>query len=397
MRTVEEKILRRPEPLFAADYAKARSAIKEELEGAKVIVVGAAGSIGSAVVHEILKYEPGGLHLVDISENNLVELVRDIRSTDQDVPDDFLTMPVALGSIEFSRFLLNSGGYDYFLDFAAMKHVRSEKDPYSLMRMIQTNVVALEDTLRVLSAVGCKKAFSVSSDKAVNPANLMGATKMLMEQVHMLHSDDIPFSTARFANVTFSDGSLLFGFLKRFEKGQPLSAPRDVKRYFMSHQEAGQLCLLAAALGGNRDIFFPKLSEGESMSTFSDIAETLVRNKGYRVYLCHSEEEARKRCTELIGSGLWPCYFFDSDTTGEKPYEEFYSKDDQVDFDQYKAIGIIHRGTDSKADTIKYFLSEIERIRSSDKWLKEDMVAAIKAAVPGLKHIERYKNLDQRM
>jgi FlaA1/EpsC-like NDP-sugar epimerase len=393
-----ELILRRSGSLFAEDLAAQRDAVEERISGARVLVVGAAGSIGSAFVHQLLPFRPAGLHLVDISENNLVEVVRDLRSSRVSVPENFKTFAVAMGSLEFDRMLAAEGPYDFVVNFSAMKHVRSERDPFSLMRMVQTNVEAVRGLLELLAETGTQKHFSVSSDKAANPANIMGATKIFMERILLAYSDRLPFSTARFANVAFSDGSLLHGFLKRLEKRQPLAAPHDVKRYFISHEESGHLCLLACFLGENRDIYFPKLDEIKDVLTFSEIAEMVLRARGFEPDLCASEEEAKEKAARMApGAKRWPCYFFESDTTGEKPYEEFFTAEDRVDFDRYRAIGVIHQPPWTDLERIDRALGALGEIRRAQRWRKEDMVEAIRIIVPELEHEEKGKNLDQKM
>ncbi|MEI7639749.1 MAG: polysaccharide biosynthesis protein, partial [Syntrophus sp. (in: bacteria)] len=276
-RELLSRILKRSGSMFAEDLEVHRAQIEACIRGARIMVIGAAGSIGSAFVRQLVSFRPAALHMVDISENNLVEVVRDLRSALISLPEDFKTFAVAMGSLEFDRLLdaeraSDRGGYDYVINFSALKHVRSEKDPFSLMRMVHTNVVAVKALLDRLVGTFTRKHFSVSSDKAANPANIMGATKIFMERVLLTYADRIPFSTARFANVAFSDGSLLHGFLQRLAKGQPFAAPYDVRRYFISHEEAGQLCLLSCFLGENRDIYFPKLDEGSDLLTFAEIA-----------------------------------------------------------------------------------------------------------------------------
>jgi FlaA1/EpsC-like NDP-sugar epimerase len=392
------KIIKRSGPMFAEDLAAHRGPIRQAIAGARVLVIGAAGSIGSAFVKQVLPYRPAGLHLVDISENNLVEVVRDLRSSPVFVPDDFKTFAVAMGSLEFDRMLAAEGPYDYMVNFSAMKHVRSERDPFSLMRMMHTNVEAVKGLLERLIEAPTKKHFSVSSDKAANPANIMGATKIFMERILLAWSDRLPFSTARFANVAFSDGSLLYGFLKRLEKRQPFAAPYDVKRYFISHEESGQLCLLACFLGENREVYFPKLSEHEDLLTFSDIAVLVLEAHGFTPDLCASEEEAKEKAARLKpGVKTWPCYFFASDTTGEKPVEEFYTAADQVNVDRYRNVGVISQPPWSDRARIDRALAAFEAIRRAPHWRKEDMVEAIRIIVPELAHEEKGRNLDQKM
>jgi len=392
------KILKRSGSIFAEDLASYEGAIAERVRRSRIMVIGAAGSIGNAFVKQLLPFHPAGLHLVDISENNLVEVVRDLRSSLVPVPVDFKTFAVAMGSLEFDRLLDSERDYDYVVNFSAMKHVRSERDPFSLMRMFHTNVEAVKALLDHLGRKTTKKHFSVSSDKAANPANIMGATKIFMERILLAYSDRIPFSTARFANVAFSDGSLLHGFLKRMEKRQPLAAPHDVRRYFISHEESGQLCLLSCFLGENRDIYFPKLDEETDLLTFSEIAVTVLDAYGYKSDICASEKEAKEKAARMNdGSKTWPCFFFASDTTGEKPFEEFYTDADQVNWERYKNIGVISQPPWTDREKIDRALAAFEVIRQKPRWLKEDMVEAIRIIVPELDHEEKGKNLDEKM
>ncbi|MCX5847794.1 MAG: polysaccharide biosynthesis protein [Deltaproteobacteria bacterium] len=392
------RILKRFESMFAEDIHNHRSRIAACVRGARVMVIGAAGSIGSAFVRQLVPYQPAALHLVDISENNLVEVVRDLRSSLIALPEDFKTFAVAMGALEFDRLLDSERDYDYIVNFSALKHVRSERDPFSLMRMVHTNVVAVKALLDRLVGTSTQKHFSVSSDKAANPANIMGATKIFMERILLSRSHLVPFSTARFANVAFSDGSLLHGFLQRLAKKQPFAAPFDVKRYFISHEEAGELCLLSCFLGENREVYFPKLSEYEDLLTFSDIAVLVLEAHGFAPDMCASEEEAKEKAARLrTGDKTWPCYFFESDTTGEKPSEEFYTADDRVDFSRYRNIGIISQLPWTDQDRIDQTLAAFEKIKRTEQWRKEDMVEAIRIIVPELSHEEKYKNLDQKM
>ena len=306
-----------------------------------------------------------------------------------------------MDSVEFNAFIESSEfDYDYILNFAAMKHVRSEKDPYSLMRIFNTNVFYVKELLEELSNHGVKKFFSVSSDKAVNPVSLMGATKAFMENIMWAYSDKVNSSTARFANVAFSDGSLLYGFQQRLAKNQPISAPSDVQRYFISHEEAGQLCLLSCFLGNNRDIYFPQIDQDLELITFAEIARIFLKSLGYEPIEYPSEQAAREAAENLKNnSKQWPCYFSESDTSGEKSYEEFYTERDEVDFEKYEKIGIIHQtklNSDQKANLFKV-INSIEDLQKSKHWSKEEIVDLIKIAVPELEHEEKNKNLDQKM
>lgn len=392
------KILKRDKSLFEQDLNKDKNNILDQVRNSRVLIIGAAGSIGKSFVKQILPFSPKSLHLVDISENNLVELVRDIRSSLVNVPQDFQTLAIALGSNEFNHFLKSEKDYDYVINFSALKHVRSERDPYTLMRMYNTNVFYIYQLLDYLKKKPIKKHFSVSSDKATNPVNVMGATKIFMERVLLYYSDKIPFSTARFANVAFSDGSLLHGILLRLDNRQAIAAPNDVKRYFISHEEAGQLCLLSCFLGNNREIFFPKLSADEDLMTFSEIACTILDFFGYKPIICSSEQEAKEKAKEIApDSRSWPCYFFTSDTTGEKAYEEFFTANDLVDFERFQNIGVLSQKSISQKVKILQAINSFEKIKQSRTWQKKDMVKAIKIIVPELFHEEKNKNLDQKM
>ena len=395
-----EIMLRRDRSLFTQDMDDHHQDLMNEISNARVLVIGAAGSIGSAFVKQVAAFTPAALHLVDINENNLVEVVRDLRSTNLAVPDDFKTYAIGLGSIEFEAFIRASREYDYIVNFSALKHVRSERDPYTLMRMIHTNLYSLKQLSDHLAGCSTKKLFSVSSDKAVNPVSIMGATKAFMEKIMIMYSDKTPCSSSRFANVAFSDGSLLFGFDKRLQKKQPISAPSDVKRFFISHEEAGSLCLLSCFLGGNRDNYFPKLNEDLDMYTFSEIAEIFLRDKGLKPVILASEEEAKDAAARMKRSPKeWPCYFSGSDTTGEKMYEEFYTEDDDVDFDRYTNIGVI-RNTIMDEDESIVLQDALEAFRKMQKrgtWSKEEIVDCMKTAIHEMQHEEMDRNLDQKM
>src|SRR6056297_1968551 len=339
------ELIGRNEELFAADVAAREAELSELVSSSRFLVIGGAGSIGQAVCREIFRRNPRALHVVDISENNMVELVRDIRSTLGYIDGDFRTFAIDCGSRGFGALMNAGSGYDYVLNLSALKHVRSEKDPFTLMRLIEVNVLNTIATVAQARERGARKYFAVSTDKAANPVNMMGASKRIMEMFLMRESEEIPVSTARFANVAFSDGSLLHGFNQRFAKKQPISAPRDVRRYFVTAEESGQLCLMSCLLGENRNIFFPKLSEHLHLTTFSEIAIRYLAARGFDAFECDSEEEARSRAEELIQSGRWPCYFFNSDTTGEKDFEEFFTESETVHLDRFESIGVIENPT----------------------------------------------------
>jgi nucleoside-diphosphate-sugar epimerase len=335
--------------------------------------------------------------VVDISENNMVELVRDIRSTLGYIAGDFSTFAIDCGGREFEALMRASGGYDYVLNLSALKHVRSEKDPFTLMRLVDVNVLNTVKTLGLAREHGARKYFCVSTDKAANPVNMMGASKRIMEMFLMRESATLPISTARFANVAFSDGSLLHGFNQRFAKRQPISAPNDVRRYFVTPQESGELCLLSCLLGDNRDIFFPKLNEHLHLTTFSDIAVRYLNALGYESHECASEDEARVRAAELIAQKKWPCYFFKSDTTGEKDFEEFFTNKETLDMDRFCSLGIIKNGPDFDASLLQHFNDTIACIKDQPIWDKHSLVDLFNQMIPDFGHKETGKYLDARM
>lgn len=387
----------RTNPLFDADIAAQDAALRDIVSASRFLVIGGAGSIGQAVTREIFKRNPRALHVVDISENNLVELVRDIRSTLGYGSGDFRTLAIDCGGREFSALMEAGEGYDYVLNLSALKHVRSEKDPFSLMRLIEVNILNTLSTLAAARAGGARQYFCVSTDKAANPVNMMGASKRIMEMFLMRASLDLPISTARFANVAFSDGSLLHGFNQRFAKGQPISAPNDVRRYFVTPQESGELCLMSTLTGGNRDIYFPKLSEALNLTKFSDIAVRYLEARGYEPYECETEDEARDRASELIAKRRWPVYLFASDTTGEKDFEEFFTAAETLDMDRFSSIGVILNEATFDADKLDGFLSEIGAIRDRPTWDKPEIIKLFNAMIPNFNHIETGKYLDGRM
>lgn len=383
--------------LFDEDIRTHDDSMTDIVSMSRFLVIGGAGTIGQAVTKEIFKRDPKSLHVVDISENNMVELVRDIRSTEGYGAGDFKTFAIDCGGIEFETFMQNEGPYDYVFNLSALKHVRSEKDPYTLMRMIMVNVFNTVKTLRLAREMGTKKYFCVSTDKAANPVNMMGASKRIMEMFLMRESLTQNISMARFANVAFSDGSLLHGFNQRFAKRQPFSAPNDVRRYFVTPQESGELCLLSGLLGDNRDIFFPKLSEKLHLITFSEIAARFLRDHGYEPYECESEDEARDRTEELIAKKEWPCYFFKSDTTGEKDFEEFFTDNEVLDVDRFDTVGVIRNQPDFDESKLDEFMNGINALRDKATWNKDDIVKLYFGLLPEFAHKETGKYLDQRM
>jgi FlaA1/EpsC-like NDP-sugar epimerase len=390
-------LIGRTEPLFSADILRHEKALSDMIASSRFLVIGGAGSIGSAVVREIFKRNPQQLYVADISENNLAELVRDIRSSLGYIDGEFATFAVDCGSDIFDSFMLNGQGYDYVLNLSALKHVRSEKDPFTLMRMIDVNIFNTDKTMRQAKQKGAKKYFCVSTDKAANPVNMMGASKRIMEMFLMRRSLELPVSTARFANVAFSDGSLLYGFNRRMEKEQPLSAPNDVRRYFVTPQESGELCLMSCLLGENRDVFFPKLDYNLNLITFSEIAERHLAGLGYEAVQCATEDEARHKVKELKAQKKYPVYFFKSDTTGEKDFEEFYTEQETLDMKKFKAVGIIKNKPEYDEQKLKTFTDTIHTLRQKGMWSRSELIELFNSMIPEFNHKETGKFLDGKM
>ena len=390
-------LIGRNKELFATDISNKEIELTSIVNNASFLVLGGAGSIGQAVTKEIFKRSPKKLHVVDISENNMVELVRDIRSSFGYINGDFQTFALDIGSIEYDAFFKADGKYDYVLNLSALKHVRSEKDPFTLMRMIDVNIFNTEKTMIQSAGNGAKKYFCVSTDKAANPVNMMGASKRIMEMFLTRRSKDIAISTARFANVAFSDGSLLHGFNQRIQKRQPIVAPKDIKRYFVTPQESGQLCLMSCIFGENRDIFFPKLSESLHLITFADIAVKYLEQLGFEPYLCSTEEEARELASTLPNEGKWPCLFVDSDTTGEKDFEEFFTDSETLDMERFDNLGVIKSNDTFDADLVAGFEQTISNLKQDESWTKDEIVALFFNMLPEFGHKETGKYLDSKM
>lgn len=390
-------LIGRNEEFFAGDVANSNEQLQKIVSNSTFLVIGGAGSIGQAVVKEIFKRNPLKLHVVDLSENNMVELVRDIRSSFGYLDGDFRTFALDVGSIEYDAFIKADGKYDYVLNLSALKHVRSEKDPFTLMRMIDVNIFNTDKTLQQSIANGTKKYFCVSTDKAANPVNMMGASKRIMEMFLMRRSLDIITSTARFANVAFSDGSLLHGFNRRLDKMQPLVAPNDIKRYFVTPQESGELCLLSCIFGSNRDIFFPKPSKKMQLTSFADIAVKYLKTKGYKPHLCESEDEARELVKTLPQKGEWPCLFTSSNTTGEKDFEEFFTDTEVLDMNSYENIGIIKNEPIFNKELLTLFENTIYKMKADKTWEKEQIVNLFFKMIPHFGHKETGKHLDGKM
>lgn len=395
MNTLE--LIGRDQELFTNDISNHELELKSIVSDSRFLVIGGAGSIGQAVTKEIFKRNPKKLHVVDISENNMVELVRDIRSSYGYIDGDFQTFALDIGSLEYDAFIQADGEYDYVLNLSALKHVRSEKDPYTLMRMIEVNVFNTDKTIQQSFDKGVKKYFCVSTDKAANPVNMMGASKRIMEMFLMRRSKNINISTARFANVAFSDGSLLHGFNQRIQKLQPIVAPNDIKRYFVIPKESGELCLMSCIFGENRDVFFPKLSESLHLITFADIAVKYLKELGYEPYLCESEDEARELIKTLPQQGKWPCLFTSSDTTGEKDFEEFFTENETLDMDRFDNLGVIKNEFRVNDELLNLFSSRIQELKLNKAWSKEDIVELFFKMIPDFGHKETGKYLDAKM
>jgi len=390
-------ILDRDFELFKEDVASSEQKMQTTIQKSKFLVLGGAGSIGQAVTKELFKRNPLKLHVVDISENNLVELVRDLRSSIGYTNGDFQTFALDIGSPEYDAMINSDGQFDYVLNLSALKHVRSEKDPFTLMRMIDVNIRNTVKTIRQSIDNGAKKYFCVSTDKAANPVNMMGASKKIMELFLWKLSSEISISTARFANVAFSDGSLLHGFNKRIEKKQPIVAPSDITRYFVSPQESGELCLMSCIFGKTRDIFFPKLSNDFKLISMNYVAKKYLQHRGFNHKECSTESEARDFFSTSSSNDSWPCFFPKSDTTGEKSFEEFYTEKETLDLNTFKKLGVIKNEALFDIDKLIHFEKEINRMREKGIWTKEEIISLFQTLLPSFVHEEKGKSLDSKM
>lgn len=395
---IAEYVTKRQKSMFLPDVVRSQEKLSEKIEEKTVLVIGGAGSIGSSFIRTILPFRPKTLVVVDTNENALTELTRDLRSTRKMyVPDDYITYPMDYGSSVFRKMFTARGGFDIVANFSAHKHVRSEKDIYSIEALIQNNVLHAKELLELLAQYPPGEYFCVSTDKAANPVNIMGASKRIMEDVVFSYSDQFPVKTARFANVAFSNGSLPAGFLDRISKCQPISAPLDVKRYFVSPEESGQICLLACMLGGNREIFIPKLEEAQMM-TFDSIAVSLLKARGYDVLLCDSDEEALRKTEDLVNGGnKYPVHFAMSDTSGEKAYEEFYTASEKVDMTRFESLGVIVGKEIPEQEKIDHLIDELNSAFGKNTVTKEEIVKILSGYMPDFEHIEKEKSLDGKM
>jgi FlaA1/EpsC-like NDP-sugar epimerase len=394
---IKEHITKRKISLFASDIERYANQLSSKIEGKNILVIGGAGTIGSSYIKAILKFKPSKLVVVDINENGLTELTRDLRSTsNQYIPDEFITYPMSFGDSVFEKMFLKHGPFHIVANFAAHKHVRSEKDQFSIEAMIDNNVFKAKKFLDLLLKYKPEHFFCVSTDKAANPVNVMGASKKLMEEVIMAYSSEIQITTARFANVAFSNGSLLAGYVDRLFKNQPISCPSDVKRFFVSPEESGQICMLACMLGKSGEIFFPKLDEEEQVY-FKEITEEFFKASNRTIAICNSESEAKDKANRLNDNDPYPVYFFKSDTSGEKLYEEFYTEIDEVDLVQFESLGLIKNARKLTIEQIEMCIFEMQSLMYSNNYDKQAIVENIKKHLPDFQHIETGKSLDQKM
>ena len=395
---IGQYVTKRSSSMFYLDIEVNRDMLTEKIQEKTVLVIGGAGSIGSSFIKAILPFKPAALVVVDTNENALAELTRDLRSTKGIyVPDDYIPYPMDFASPVFEKMFKAHGGFDIVGNFSAHKHVRSEKDIYSIEALLRNNVLHAKLLLDLLSEFPPEEYFCVSTDKAANPVNIMGASKRIMEDVIFSYSDKFPVKTARFANVAFSNGSLPAGFLARIQKLQPLSAPFDVRRYFVSPEESGQICLLSCILGENRAIFFPKLKEAQMM-TFDAIGTELLKAHGYEVLRCGSDEEAIKKAEDLkSGSNLYPVYYAASDTSGEKPFEEFVTETETADMDRFSSLGVITGKQIPNKERLEMFFKTFNAVFDKASTTKEEVIKIMRDYLPNFEHIETGKFLDNKM
>lgn len=395
---IADVVTKRQTSMFYHDILNNNNSLYRRIVGRTVCVIGGAGSIGSSFVKALLPFRPASLVVVDTNENALAELTRDLRSTKgMYIPTDYVTYPMDFASSVFEKMFRKRGGFDIVGNFSAHKHVRSEKDIYSVEALLQNNVLHAKLLLDLLAEYPPETYFCVSTDKAANPVNIMGASKRIMEDVIFSYSDKFPVKTARFANVAFSNGSLPAGFLARIQKLQPISAPSDVRRYFVSPEESGQICILSAILGENRAIFFPKLEEAQMM-TFDGIARSLLKEHGYEVLECSSDSEAIDKAEDLKnGSNLYPVHFSVSDTSGEKPFEEFVTDTETADYDRFQSLGVITGKEIPDREKVEKLFVDLNSAFAMEETTKEEVIAIMKAYLPNFEHIETGKSLDSKM
>ncbi|MCX6229766.1 MAG: polysaccharide biosynthesis protein [Bacteroidia bacterium] len=402
---ITTKVTKRPKSLLLDDFIKYTTELNKRINGKKVLVIGGAGTIGSSYIKAILKFQVAKLVVVDINENGLTELVRDLRSSnDYNIPDEFITYPVNFGDPVFEKIFNEHGPFEIVANFAAHKHVRSEKDIFSIEAMIENNVLRARKLLDLLLQHKPEHFFCVSTDKAANPVNIMGASKKLMEELIMAYSDRLPIKTARFANVAFSNGSLPLGFLERLNKNQPWSCPRGIRRFFVSPQESGELCLMASIMGESGDIFFPKLDEERDMIPFDQIAMDLLKTMGLTPDICKTEEEAKEKASvnqDIRTKGgeilTYPIYFFGSNTSGEKAFEEFFTDDEVLDNDSFVNLGVVKNSKKRSIQEIDTIFDELMQLFASGHVIKAAIVDILTHYLPNFEHIETGKGLDSKM
>lgn len=396
-RFIDQYVTKRDQSMFAQDIEKNRAQLEKNIYRKSILVIGGAGTIGSSYIKAILEFQPASLVVVDINENGLTELTRDLRSSGGYVPEDYITYPMNYADAVFEKMLRSRGGFDIVANFSAHKHVRSEKDIFSVQALLENNVLRARHLLELLTQFPPQRFFCVSTDKAANPVNIMGGSKKIMEDMIMAYSDKFTITTARFANVAFSNGSLPAGFVERVAKLQPISAPSDVTRYFVSPQESGQICMLACMLGNSRDVYFPKLGK-EQVMTFSDMATQFLENSGYQICKCSSEAEAIQRATELTqGAKQYPVYYSGSDTTGEKPYEEFYTDSETIDMVRHHALGVVTSTRPRPVAEIDDLFAQLSTAFSKPDTKKEQVVDIMRTFLKNFDHTETGKYLDKKM
>ena len=395
---ISESVTFRPESMFAADIKANSEQLTREIKGKSVCVIGGAGSIGSSFIKAVLRFEPGKVVVIDLNENGLAELVRDVRSTEGlYCPDEFRCYTLNFADPIFERIFREERGFDIVANFSAHKHVRSEKDRYSVQALIENNDIKAKRLMDLLTVYPPKHFFCVSTDKAANPVNIMGASKRIMEDLVMAYNAHFKVTTARFANVAFSNGSLPDGWIHRLQKKQPLAAPSDVKRYFVSPEESGQICMLACILGHGGEVFFPKLGE-DQMLTFSAICDDFVTANGLTKAQCTTDAEAKaKAAANSYDSTDYPVVYFTSDTTGEKAYEEFYVPGEKINMTRFQALGVVEETTRRPMPEVNAFFQDLEALFAQPDFTKAQVVEAIKAFIPNFEHEEKGKNLDQKM
>jgi len=394
---VTKYVTKRANSFFENDLISNKEKLTKEIKGKSILVIGGAGTIGSSYIKAALRYHPSKLIVVDTNENGLTELTRTLRSDSNIiVPEIYLTYPMSFNSEVFYKIFESNGTFDIVANFAAHKHVRSEKDSFSIEAMIKNNVLDAKRLLDYLKSNKPSHFFCVSTDKAANPVNVMGGSKKMMENVIMSYSKDLKITTARFANVAFSNGSLLYGYIERLLQRQPISCPSDVKRFFVSPEESGEICLITSILGNSGDIYFPKLNENQLVN-FKTITEDFFKYLKKDIKICKSEDEAKEISLNLTDNNSYPVYFFKTDTSGEKLYEEFYNSEDEVDFDLYESIGVIVNSLKPSVSEMEVTIKEIETLFKRESYTKEDVITIMNKILPNFKHIETGKTLDQKM